>query len=268
LEKNLREKSGWWVKYNVSPYSYDKLEDEPLNKKFEELSWYKAWGTPNTKTPGPKEFVHGTSKRLYVLNAFLKKTGYEDIIHIENDVMVYESLDFVVKKAREVYDRFAATIVGPDYMACSFCYIPQPEHLNDVCEFMIPFLEMGDAEIKRRHPGVEMTHEMTLLRLKDDIYYFPSLPTDDYAAEFDYFLFDPAGWGQYVGGTNTTVHGPGYAGSHHYIGKKILDGTYKAEMKWLLGDNVPIVVDQKTGEKFPLVNLHIHCKDLERFLSS
>jgi hypothetical protein len=121
LEKNLREKSDWWVKYNVSPYSYDKLEDEPLNKKFEELSWYKAWGTPNTKTPGPKEFVHGTSKRLYVLNAFLKKTGYEDIIHIENDVMVYESLDFVVKKAREVYDRFAATIVGPDYMACSFC---------------------------------------------------------------------------------------------------------------------------------------------------
>jgi hypothetical protein len=257
--------------FGVTPVPYEDFQTHPLLQEFVERSWYKAWGTPNTKYPGPPNFVQGTSERLYALNAFLEASQFEDVIHIENDIMIYCELPEIVQSIKLHYDKFTATEVGPDYISCGLCYIPKPECLNDICEFMMKFIRKGNDWIKRHYPSVEMAHEMTLLRLNEDIQYLPILPNHELTHVFD-ALFDPASWGQWLGGTNTHAHGEGYAGAHHYIGRELLAGKYVVQML----DGIPHVVsterkiDDQIGTfqlSWQLLNLHVHCKRLERFLT-
>ena len=74
-----------------------------------------------------------------------------------------------------------------------------------------------------------MTNEMVLLLIyskefgKDYLDYFPILPYGEYSYNYKHFksIFDPASYGQYVGGSRT--EGPGAKWSVHYIGQEFIN---------------------------------------------
>ena len=247
-------------KYNIVPIPYESLEDDENVIEFNKLSWFKAWGKPNTLYPSPENFVHGTSARLFYLNAFLKKNKLNDIFHIENDIMLYGNLAEL--NFQDMFDDFVATKVGPAYMSCALVYIAKYQHMQSLCDFYLSWMRLGNEEIMRRNKHIEMVHEMTLLTIYENIQYIPALPDQD---NFDKIgiLFDPASWGQFLGGTNNAGNTKGWAGSHHYIGEQIITGNYSAYFR----DGVPTVINLKTNETYELFNLHIHCKRLEEFLT-
>ena len=116
-----------------------------------------------------------------------------------------------------------------------------------------------------------MVHEMSILKLftreeENNINYFPTLPSD--RQEYG-MIFDPASYGQWLGGTNHkhcgVGHPPGYIEPDHYIGQAINKGDISITME----DGLPYVKNNlsiSAHNKFPLANLHIHTKDLRRFL--
>ena len=80
-------------------------------------------------------------------------------------------------------------------------------------------------------------------------------------------LFDPAFWGQYVGGT-PHGDGSGFSASHHWIGNDLRAGRY--QVLWRtddIGRRVPVVVAERdSAAEWPLFNLHIHSKKISDFV--
>jgi len=81
------------------------------------------------------------------------------------------------------------------------------------------------------------------------------------------YLFDPAFWGQYVGGT-PHGEGPGFSASHHWLGNDLRLGRY--QIRWTTdteGRRVPHVTAPNDGSgEWPLFNLHIHSKKMSDFV--
>jgi hypothetical protein len=90
----------------------------------------------------------------------------------------------------------------------------------------------------------------------------PSLPFGEQSQNFDQFnmLFDPASYGQFLGGTNNG-HPQGYTEPAHFIGREIISKQID-----VVFDKKPFVVYE--GKQIPLYNLHLHNKQIiEKFLS-
>ena len=73
-------------------------------------------------------------------------------------------------------------------------------------------------------------------------------------------LFDPAGYGQYIGGVDKKIFSKKNIDLDHYLGRELLKKGF--EIKFNKGH--PVVKD---GDKiFEIANLHLHKKNLEKFL--
>jgi len=192
-------------------------------------------------------------RRLFILEDFMKAHSLTNIVHIENDVLLYHDprkLDFSL-----FGDCCAATILGQDYMTFAYFWIPNVEALHRVNAAALQVLKnVAAGKTKLRD---ETTNEMLVARklyTSGQLKTFPILPGDQYT---DYFgmVFDPASYGQYLGGTRSDP--PGYTGSHHYIGDAIQRGDLLAPK---MSNGRPFI-----GHT-PIANLHVHCKDLRRFM--
>ena len=254
----------WFSSYNIQPYPYEELKSERTDE-FYNLSWYHVWGTPNTKYPSPPNFVQGTSERLFHLAAYCEKFDISGAYHIENDIMMYESFAKIDNVTRKNYDELTATVVGHNDMACALVYIPRHKHIAKACNFILEMMSEGNDVLLRKYPEMGMVHEMTILRKYQYLQYLPSLPWHRHYKDFQ-ALFDPASWGQYLGGTNNFGNGVGWAGNHHYVGQEILAKRFSARMERQNGVYIPYALCND-GQQYRLNNLHIHCKELQKFLS-
>lgn len=109
------------------------------------------------------------------------------------------------------------------------------------------------------------------LRLADRIYpkVLNRIPAEEQSKNLPKigYLFDPAFWGQYVGGT-PHGDGPGFSAAHHWIGHDLCAGRYS--IAWEideLGRKVPFVTaHEDPNAKWPIFNLHIHSKKITDFV--
>lgn len=259
-EENLE----WCNKYDIGLIDYENYIDDKI-KHFLDISWYDAWGIPNTKYPSPPKFVQGTTERLYVLESYCRHHQLNDIFHIENDVLLYCDLNEILIKCKNTYKKMTITPMADKDHTFAFVYLPIHTELTKFIDYNTEQLEKGDQKLKQEF-GMDMVHEMSIVKAYKDtldgVDFFPILPEGPYSIHFDTFnsLFDPASWGQYICGTNNP-HGPGYAGSHHIIGREIITRKYKACMCKINDRVVPTIND-----KYLLNNLHVHSKQLELYI--
>ena len=84
----------------------------------------------------------------------------------------------------------------------------------------------------------------------------PSLPFGEQSQNFGQFnmLFDPASYGQFLGGTNNG-HPQGYTEPAHFIGSQIISKQIE-----VVFDKKPFVIYE--GKQVPLYNLHLHNKQV------
>lgn len=249
--------------YDVELVPYEDLINSEI-ETFIEISWYNAFGKPNTKYPSPPLFVQGTSERLYALNSYLQQTNIKDIIHVENDVMIYEDLNKLLPIIKSCYDKLTITPMADKDHTFAFTYIPNKEEIDKFCQFNTESLKLGNDSLIKKYK-MDMVHEMSIAKVYRDYYdgvdFFPVLPYGPYSSNYQEFksLFDPASYGQYIGGTNNHGNGVGYAGKHHIIGKEILNGNIRAKFNGKYPE---------THNGIKINNLHVHSKQLNRFITN
>jgi hypothetical protein len=193
--------------------------------------------------------------RFAYIQAYMELFGLKDVIHFDNDVMIYCDLEDVAGRCRVLSMRNAITPCNRDLMICGFCYF---SNLTKINEQLSIFMEMSHVRLEGL--AGSMPNEMRLLGLIRDMGYIndlPILPSSLDAGEFG--LFDSAAYGQYLGGT-CNGHSPGWAEDHHYIGKEILRGNIE-----VFFDGKPFVRDLINNEVFSINNLHVHSKNLKAF---
>jgi len=253
----IAEEKHWWKfsnKFNIKNVKLcpiSELTDNVLLREFREVSWFKNWGKPNTHYPSPENFVHGTSERLFLLNAFVCKYKLKDFWHIENDNLIYGSFEWLYEYYLKSRENITMCYMNEKHCVCNVVHCPNYMVLNEMMYWYLYQLKLGNAALISRYT-IDMVHEMTILRHYKNVNYFPSLPDENTLGDY---LFDPASYGQYLAGTNNG-HDPGFLDTvNHDIGRtfgvKWKGASFKKPYPYIHCMN-------KTYTK--LFNLHMHNK--------
>ena len=131
-------------------------------------------------------FWVSTTARFFYIEAFMKLFCLEHVIHIENDIMLYENLDSLPLDYTKLYMVRDCEGTEPRVIP-SIVYIPNHLVLNKLTTFMLSILlnsnrVVNDMELLGRYSD-------------DDVMYFPF----DFNTELP-FIMDGAAIGQFLGG--------------------------------------------------------------------
>jgi hypothetical protein len=217
-------------------------------------------------------FYNSALKRLYYLQSFMESKRMGEVVHFENDVMIFVDLAVVGPAFRQV-PHLGLTIGTARCAMTGFFYIKDAASLKTMLDYFDR--RLAEPDLASRY-GMDKLHEMYLLGLfanevgEPQVIELPSLPFGTHAKGKEAFggLFDPAAWGQYLGGLKDHGCVPGWKKETHFIGAELIRGTVDARM--IQNGNgllVPRVFVAQTGEEVALYSLHVHGKKLKRFYS-
>lgn len=200
-----------------------------------------------------------TSLRFFYINEFMRKYNIENVIHLENDVLIYYNcnvlFDKVEKSVYLPFDTFNRNIASIMYIPNHTIFSNILHHYNHSKNDMENFSEISrKTNLIRRFPiFIQMDGQS---------------PEEQFVStEFDLFsfLFDAAAMGQYLGGIDPRNQSGDTRG---FINEICVIKYNQYTFEWLrnerneTGDNItrPFIIIQ--NKKYPIFNLHIHSKNL------
>jgi len=218
------------------------------------------------------EFWTITATRLFYIENFIKKEAFQDVYIFENDVLVYYEFKKLHHLFQNTYSKMAITRGGADKCMTGFMYINKVESLSLMTDFFIRLLHKYSAEAIKRSFRVGMIHEMALMfifstQYSDELDILPTMPFGPCQKNIEIFnsLFDPASWGQYVGGCADGI--PGAKPTDHYIGQMLIDNP-EYDVVWRIdSENRKIPYFSYDNAEIKINNLHIHSKKLSKYIS-
>lgn len=236
----------------------DLLSRNENNKEFEKVNFLNKYGMNN--------FWSVTFQRMFVIEQFMKENNLEDVIHIENDVLIYENPEKYLKQLHRFYKDF--NLIGINsltehHSTFAYVYIPNYLTIEKLNQEMIKLLSLGEQKLIDLSCET-MINEMVLLRLiykmnTDIVEYLPTLAYNEDLLNFNFgVIYDSASIGQFVGGT--PFHQPGFIDDRHFVGQYIKEKNIKI----IWENKEPFVLDGEN--KYKLANLHIHSKNLKAFV--
>lgn len=198
-------------------------------------------------------FWFHTSARFFVIHAFMLKHGVKDVIHIENDVLLYYNVDEEFdygndKKLYIPFDTYERNIASIVYIPDADVFSKIMEHYdfgkNDMYNF---------SEIRKRTQLIQ--NLPIFVDGKGN-----TLERAFVSNGFKKYIFDAAAIGQLVGGVDPR----NAAGDTRGFVNETCVIKYKeeGEIIWreIDGFNKPFI--KIFMKEVPIFNLHIHCKNL------
>ena len=210
--------------------------------------------------------------RFVYIENFLREANLHHVCHFENDVLIYFNIEEYSYVFKQAYKNLAITPGSPDHSFTGFMYIDNYSSMEYMTNFFIETLTKFGVKDTKRQLGFDMVNDMTLMSLfsiakgPDYMGNLPILPFGEFSGNFDRFkaIFDPASWGQFVGGTRTAI--PGAKSQAHYIGR-ILLANPQYNVEWKVQDGLRLPYFNYDGKLVKINNLHIHSKNLKAFAS-
>jgi hypothetical protein len=199
-----------------------------------------------------------TSLRFFYIYEFMKKYQINDVIHIENDVLLYYNCN-------ELIDKF-----DKNYM-----YIPFDSYTRNIASIMyIPnvdiFKKIMDKYNFNKNDMENFSKIKELTGLITNLPIFPSNFVTSreelfVSTNFDIFycIFDAAAMGQYLGGIDPrNIQGD----TRGFINETciIKYNKYNFIQETIDNINKPFLIVNNI--KIPIFNLHVHSKNLKKFM--
>ena len=233
---------------SVSDFKIKLIDSDELDTDFDLK--YKYLKKKKKIKIGEKNFFHGCSKRLFLLYEYLKKYNVKNVLHLENDVLLYTEFNFNYDK-NKVY----LTIDSENRCIPGIIYIPSYDLLNNLIN-------------NYNYKANDMDNMVNFYKKNKNICKtFPiidnSISLSIYNENFEEFksIFDAAAIGQYFGGTLSKKNrAPGF------VNETCCIKYNKYKFKWIKKKKfyLPyIIIDDKL---IPINCLHIHSKNLKDFL--
>ena len=208
-------------------------------------------------------FLYHAFLRLIMLCAYVYRANLTDTVHIEADNIIYNGIDFshIISPGGYGFGAVGQTIAAPGVL-----YFNDGKSAYNLLFKIVKLLYKGEDAIKSStglyFEYITDMNFLDLIRLyKKDHSILPSLPVGEFSENLDKFkcLFDPASYGQYLGGTNNG-HPEKHIELRHYIGPFLSNNIIQVGF-----DKKPFVLYD--GKHIPLFNLHMHNKAaIDRFL--
>lgn len=199
-----------------------------------------------------------TSLRFFYIYEFMKKYDVKDVIHLENDVLIYYNCNEILNCFDKNYiylpfDTFKRNIA-------SIMFIPSCDILKNILDnYDFTKNDMENFSIIKNKTGLIKTLPI-----------FPKINTTNEEIKFVSenfinfnFIFDAAAIGQFIGGVDPRNFADNSIG---FVNETCIIKYNKYNIIWDLENNFkkPFLVINDV--KFPIFNLHIHSKNLIKFM--
>ncbi len=211
--------------------------------------------------------------RIFLLKDIVEFYQLEDNVHFDSDVLIYQKFDNVSENFKK--DKFNITKLASDRLIFGYSYFKNLEVIDKLCNEISNYLE---KEIHKDQWIKNPKNEMQILSaLNNTLFNFlPSYPEGN-----SEYIFDGATYGQIVGGTHSrprrymplSIYKKGHydkrlknlpRGGWLDISHDLTEKFINDESRVQFIDKIPYLI--KKGKKYKIVNLHIHSKELHRYI--
>jgi len=214
-----------------------------------------------------------TLQRFMIIEEWMRCEKRSEVLHIENDILIYTDPNKYSQQFKALATGKIAVTDGADWHSSgAYCYIDNADGVGIMNQHFIDFLSKGEKWCRDQQGPECIVSEMTMLSAirkahPSDMAVLPILPSGKGSDNFEQFnsLFDSMSWGQYVGGVHQNPGVP-WAYKGHWVGERVLAG--ELDVAWgrnSFGQRVPYVYDTHGEKSWPLNNLHIHSKQLDKW---
>eukprot|EP00760_Papus_ankaliazontas_P039610 PhM_4_TR9707/c0_g1_i1/m.18761 len=226
---------------------------------------------------GNTNFNKAVSERFYVLQSVIEKFGLTHVLHLENDIMLYTEWKPVLEATAACTPGLASTIANVKGVIPGVVYVRDAQAIRAATSFISDLLSCNTTFGKSLQPGYanDMTYFMNFYQYFGSAALAP-LPAWEHAPRenciFEQYkqrmngekaIWDAASFGQWYsftppGGDRPPLH------IRNAMKGRFLDVTPPPKMEWR---------EDAKGRRYPvwkgyrILGLHIHAKNLWRFLS-
>jgi len=202
-----------------------------------------------------------TSTRFFYIYEFMKIHNIENVIHLENDVLIYYNCDETIKSCLDnnylyiPFDTFSRNIA-------SIIYIPKHELFKKVLDnYDYTQNDMYNFANIQKKTGVIQNFPIFIKNnniIDNEEYNFVTYNFD----KFNY-IFDAAAIGQYLGGIDPKNDSRNTVG---FINETCIIKFNNYNFEWIIINEIkrPFIIINDI--KYPIFNLHIHSKNLQKFI--
>ena len=246
------------VTENIKNYflNYDNIKIIIADNLFNPQSFFKNTSLDTNFRNG---FWAFTSLRFFYINEFMKKYNIEDVIHLENDVLIYYNCNNIIN----LFDK-------------NYLYIPFDSYKRNICSIMyIPSTNIFTKILYYYNPNKNDMENFVQIKQKTNLIcnlpIFPNINISHCNNEIKFltnnynifgYIFDAAAMGQYLGGVDPrNIEG----NTIGFVNEECIIKYNNYKFIWKIIDNMkkPFL---KIGEnEIPIFNLHIHSKKLSEF---
>ena len=222
-----------------------------------------------------------TTERFYYIETLMKKYRLDHVFHLENDNLLYVDLEEILSIFIKNYSGIGATFDDDDRCVPGFMYIKDYKSMEKLTRLInhvsiqtdIQYNDMQLLAMLRKTLGsgaidtlpiVPSNHPRPLESLS------ARRPENEraYYNHIDEFrsIFDAAAIGQYLGGIDPANSGE--RDTAGFINETCIFNPSDFRFEWFTDSanrRIPFMISGR--EIFRINNLHLHCKNLRRFLS-
>jgi|APGre2960657373_1045057.scaffolds.fasta_scaffold28637_2 hypothetical protein len=255
--------------YLITDSAYSNSDIEVIDsKKYQDLNWLDEFYA-GTYYRNDKEYHmwKESSYRFFFIHKLMEEKNLSNILTFDNDVLIYENPEKIIELISQRYNGFAITPQCDYEVVMGMCFIKTPNDAANVSNFFSNEYKIPQEELKAKYKGYPT--EMRILAKYNEAQYLPILPnticSDRYSNNFNHFnsIFDPAGYGMYIGGLsplNVTEPTPGWFHDYQEIGKHLKANRIRV----IFEDRNPYLI--LNGTKIKINNLHIHSKQTYKYM--
>lgn len=199
-------------------------------------------------------FWHNASKRMFILNEYMKQHRIKNVIHLENDVLLYSDMNY------EFDEKMYVTMDSNTRCIPGIMYIPNHELFNKLIEnYNYSKNDMENLGIFFNN-NRNMVHAFPIINNSNSIGTTKTI----YNEHFEKFngIFDGAAIGQYLGGVDPRNIPGDTCG---FVNETCVIKYNKYKFKWLKKGSHYFPYIEINNDMIPINNLHIHSKTLEKF---
>lgn len=197
-------------------------------------------------------FWHAAAERFMAISDYMKQVKLTDVFHIEYDNLIYMDLSKLFPVFQRHYRHIAIPTDCPGRVIPSFMYFRDLESI----EHMTGYMTNNVANFQNEMALLKSYMTAFPERMKGLPIARPPYVPSEYTNHWDEFqcVFDAAALGQYVGGVDPR-NIPG--NTEGFVNESCVFRADMAGIEWRDG--------RPWAFGIPVVNLHIHCKNLKKW---
>lgn len=196
--------------------------------------------------------------RIFLIHNAAKKLKVNKFIHFDTDVLIYKPYESLKSCFKE--NKLNITPADENRLIFGYSFIDGIENLSLICEKVLEVLENAKHYEDNYYFGNKL-NEMVILNIiyieNPDLFNLldtiPKLNNE--------IIFDGMSYGQYISGVDKKIFSKKYLNKAHYSGRAMVEKGFRPKYS----KKGPYINFEE--KQFEIANLHIHKKNLKKFIT-